>query len=90
MMTGKKEIAIVLVIKASHIMWKKSVVTLAPNPKATAIVAAALQATAAPILALCQMAVNAGTTTTMWRTPTWTWMMKMYLHLVTLIQPSSV
>eukprot|EP00957_Ditylum_brightwellii_P185165 14100839-Ditylum_brightwellii.AAC.1 len=32
-MTGKKEITIVLVTKASHTMWRKSVVALAPDLK---------------------------------------------------------
>eukprot|EP00957_Ditylum_brightwellii_P009287 702834-Ditylum_brightwellii.AAC.1 len=30
-MTGKKEIAIVLVTKASHTMWRKSAVALTPD-----------------------------------------------------------
>eukprot|EP00957_Ditylum_brightwellii_P020834 1571136-Ditylum_brightwellii.AAC.1 len=51
-MTGKKEITIVLVTKASHTMWRKSAVTLAPNLRVAAAVAAVLQATAA--LVLCQ------------------------------------
>eukprot|EP00957_Ditylum_brightwellii_P127524 9725164-Ditylum_brightwellii.AAC.1 len=59
-MTGKKEIAIVLVTKASHIMWRKSVIALAPDLRVAATVTATLQAlatfqaTAAPVLALCQ------------------------------------
>eukprot|EP00957_Ditylum_brightwellii_P111541 8507832-Ditylum_brightwellii.AAC.2 len=32
-MTGKEKINIVLTIKASHIMWRKSMVSLAPNPR---------------------------------------------------------
>eukprot|EP00957_Ditylum_brightwellii_P088001 6702405-Ditylum_brightwellii.AAC.1 len=47
MMTGKKEIAIVLVTTASHIMWRKSTVALAPNLRATAAIAVALQVPAA-------------------------------------------
>eukprot|EP00957_Ditylum_brightwellii_P118862 9065669-Ditylum_brightwellii.AAC.1 len=73
-MTGKKEIAIMLVTKASHIMWRKSVVALAPDLRVAVAVTAALQATVAPVLALCQMTAREVTTTTMWRTPTWTWM----------------
>eukprot|EP00957_Ditylum_brightwellii_P002480 190270-Ditylum_brightwellii.AAC.1 len=59
-MAGKKEITIMLVIKASHTIWRKSVVVLAPNLRVTATVAAALQATVAfqaaatPIFTLCQ------------------------------------
>eukprot|EP00957_Ditylum_brightwellii_P147546 11236503-Ditylum_brightwellii.AAC.1 len=44
MMTGKKEIAIMLVTKASHTTWRKITVALAPNLRVTAAVAAALQA----------------------------------------------
>eukprot|EP00957_Ditylum_brightwellii_P130116 9924746-Ditylum_brightwellii.AAC.1 len=59
-MTGEKEIAIVLVTKTSHIMWRKSTVALAPDLKVSAAIAATIQATAdfqaaaAPVLALCQ------------------------------------
>eukprot|EP00957_Ditylum_brightwellii_P104402 7951423-Ditylum_brightwellii.AAC.1 len=52
MITGKKEISIVLVTRASHIMWRRSTValTLALNLR----VAAAFQAAAALVLVLCQ------------------------------------
>eukprot|EP00957_Ditylum_brightwellii_P143849 10960931-Ditylum_brightwellii.AAC.1 len=77
-----------LVIKASHIRWRKSVVALTPNLRTAATVTATLQAvttlqaTAAPVLTLCQTIVSAVMITTMWRTLTWTWMKEMYLHLV--------
>eukprot|EP00957_Ditylum_brightwellii_P006582 499189-Ditylum_brightwellii.AAC.1 len=35
-MTGKKEIAIMLVTKASHTTWRKSAVALTPNLRVTA------------------------------------------------------
>eukprot|EP00957_Ditylum_brightwellii_P162661 12386561-Ditylum_brightwellii.AAC.1 len=59
-MTGKKEIVIVLVTKASHIMWRKSAVALAPDLSVAAAVAvtlqtaASFQAAAALVLVLCQ------------------------------------
>eukprot|EP00957_Ditylum_brightwellii_P097625 7434659-Ditylum_brightwellii.AAC.1 len=59
-MTGEKEIAIVLVTKVSHTMWRKSTVTLTPDLRVAAAVAAALlttaafQAVAALVLVLCQ------------------------------------
>eukprot|EP00957_Ditylum_brightwellii_P135930 10367544-Ditylum_brightwellii.AAC.1 len=55
-MIGKKEITIVLATRASHIMWKRSTVALAPNPRVAAALpaAAAFQATAALVLVLCQ------------------------------------
>eukprot|EP00957_Ditylum_brightwellii_P091330 6954223-Ditylum_brightwellii.AAC.1 len=86
-MTGKKEIAIALVSKASHIMWRKSTVALAPDVRVAT--AAAFQAAAALVLVLCQMTAREVTTSTMWRTLMWTWMKKRYPHLVSLIQPSS-
>eukprot|EP00957_Ditylum_brightwellii_P173834 13234091-Ditylum_brightwellii.AAC.1 len=73
-MTGKKEIAIVLVIKASHTMWRKSAVTLAPNLRVAATVAAAFQAAAALVLVLCQTIASKVMITTMWRIQAWTWM----------------
>ena len=45
MMTGKKEITIMLVTKASHIMWRKSTVALTPALRIIAAVVVALQAT---------------------------------------------
>eukprot|EP00957_Ditylum_brightwellii_P003470 262687-Ditylum_brightwellii.AAC.1 len=63
-MAGKKEIAIVIVTKASHTMWRKSAVALAPNLSVAAAVAVALQATATFQVAatlvpvLCQTAVS--------------------------------
>eukprot|EP00957_Ditylum_brightwellii_P039081 2954025-Ditylum_brightwellii.AAC.1 len=75
-MTGEKEIAIVLVTKASHTTWRKSAVALAPNLRVAAAVAAALQATAtfqvstALVLILCQTTANKVMTTIMWRIPT--------------------
>eukprot|EP00957_Ditylum_brightwellii_P075124 5708662-Ditylum_brightwellii.AAC.1 len=56
-MIGKKEIAIVLVTKASHTMWRRSTVALAPNPRVAAALpaAAAFQAAAALVLILCQV-----------------------------------
>eukprot|EP00957_Ditylum_brightwellii_P064029 4857200-Ditylum_brightwellii.AAC.1 len=74
MMTGKKEIAIVLVTKASHITWRKSAVALAPNLRVAVTVAAALQAASALVLVLCQITASKVMTTTMYRIPTWTWM----------------
>eukprot|EP00957_Ditylum_brightwellii_P052258 3963568-Ditylum_brightwellii.AAC.1 len=41
-MTGEKEIDIMLVTKASHTTWRKSAVALAPNLRVAAAVAAAL------------------------------------------------
>eukprot|EP00957_Ditylum_brightwellii_P006724 510744-Ditylum_brightwellii.AAC.1 len=52
-MTDKEEIAIVLTVKASHIMQRKNIVAPAPNPRVT--VAVALQAAAEP-----NMDVNKG------------------------------
>eukprot|EP00957_Ditylum_brightwellii_P202437 15330174-Ditylum_brightwellii.AAC.1 len=95
-MTGKKEITIVLVTKASHTMWRKSVVALAPNLRVAATVtvtlqaAANFQATVALILVLCQTTASKVMTITMRRTPTWTWIKERYLHLATPIQPNSV
>eukprot|EP00957_Ditylum_brightwellii_P100848 7685988-Ditylum_brightwellii.AAC.1 len=95
-MTGKKEIAILLVTKASCTMWRKSAVALSPDLKVAAAVAAALQATAAfqavaaLVLVLCQMTTSKVMTTTMQRTLPWTWMKERYPHLATMIQPSSV
>eukprot|EP00957_Ditylum_brightwellii_P004319 327775-Ditylum_brightwellii.AAC.1 len=40
-MTGKEEIVILLVIKASHTMWRKSIVALAPDPRVAVAVTAA-------------------------------------------------
>eukprot|EP00957_Ditylum_brightwellii_P171018 13018667-Ditylum_brightwellii.AAC.1 len=74
MMTGKKEIAIMLVTKASYTTWRKSAVTLAPNLRAIDADTAAFQAAATLILILCQSIATKVMTTTMWRTPTWTWM----------------
>eukprot|EP00957_Ditylum_brightwellii_P029954 2267158-Ditylum_brightwellii.AAC.1 len=45
-MTGKKEIGIVLETKASQTMWRKSAVALAPDLRVAAAVAVALQAAA--------------------------------------------
>eukprot|EP00957_Ditylum_brightwellii_P003416 258830-Ditylum_brightwellii.AAC.1 len=79
-MRGKKEIAIVLVTKASHIIWRKSAVTLAPALRVVAAAAVALQATAAfqataaLIIVLCQMTAREVMKITMWRSPIWTWM----------------
>eukprot|EP00957_Ditylum_brightwellii_P140346 10693242-Ditylum_brightwellii.AAC.1 len=57
-MIGKKEIAIVLVTRASHIMWRRITVALALalNLRVAAAlpVAAAFQAAAALVLILCQ------------------------------------
>eukprot|EP00957_Ditylum_brightwellii_P108153 8251161-Ditylum_brightwellii.AAC.1 len=39
MMTGKKEISVVLVTNASHTMWRKSAVALAPNLRVAVTVA---------------------------------------------------
>eukprot|EP00957_Ditylum_brightwellii_P028057 2118656-Ditylum_brightwellii.AAC.1 len=91
-MTGKKEIAIMLVTKASHIMWRKSAVALAPNLRVavTLQTVATFQAAAALVFVLCQMSASKVMTIAIWRTPTWPWMKKSYLHLVTPIQPSSV
>eukprot|EP00957_Ditylum_brightwellii_P130961 9989644-Ditylum_brightwellii.AAC.1 len=89
-MTGKKEIAIMLVTKASRTMWRKSAVTFAPDLRVAAAVAAALQATDTLVLILYQMTASKVMTTTMWRTPTWIWMKERYPHLVTPIQPSSI
>eukprot|EP00957_Ditylum_brightwellii_P027652 2090401-Ditylum_brightwellii.AAC.1 len=63
-MTDEKEIAIMWVTKASSTMWKKSAVALAPDLRVAAVVAAALQATAAfqaaatLVLVLCQMTAS--------------------------------
>eukprot|EP00957_Ditylum_brightwellii_P040411 3058011-Ditylum_brightwellii.AAC.1 len=96
MMTGKKKIAIMLVTKASHTMWRKSRVALAPNLRVTVTVAVALQdtatfqAVASLALVFCQITASKVMTTTMWRTPTWTCMKERYSHLVTPIQSSSI
>eukprot|EP00957_Ditylum_brightwellii_P077733 5906670-Ditylum_brightwellii.AAC.1 len=64
MMISKKEIAIILVTKTSHTMWRKSTVALAPNLRVAAAVAAALQAAdalqaaAVLVLVLCQMTAS--------------------------------
>eukprot|EP00957_Ditylum_brightwellii_P100351 7649590-Ditylum_brightwellii.AAC.1 len=81
-------------------MWRKSAVALAPNLRVAATVVVALQAIAAfqvtaalalaLVLVLCQMAAREVMTITMWRTPAWNWNKERYLHLVTLIQPSSI
>eukprot|EP00957_Ditylum_brightwellii_P066745 5065335-Ditylum_brightwellii.AAC.1 len=95
-MTGKKEIAIVLVTKASCTMWRKSTVALAPDLRVAAAVtatfqaAAAFQAIAALVLLYCQMTARKVMITTMWGTPSWTWMKERNPHLVTPIQPSNV
>eukprot|EP00957_Ditylum_brightwellii_P195259 14875280-Ditylum_brightwellii.AAC.1 len=65
-MTGKKEIVIVLVTKASHNMWRKITVALAPDLRVAAAVAATLQAAATfqatvilvLVLVLCQMTAS--------------------------------
>eukprot|EP00957_Ditylum_brightwellii_P061775 4687803-Ditylum_brightwellii.AAC.1 len=90
MMTGKREITIVLVTKASHTTWRKSAVALAPNLRVAVAVAAAFKVAAALVLVLCQTTASEVMTTTMWRTPTWTWMKERYPYQVTPIQPSSV
>eukprot|EP00957_Ditylum_brightwellii_P010890 825194-Ditylum_brightwellii.AAC.1 len=79
MMTGKKEIAIVLITKASHTMWRKSTGALAPDLRVTAKVVVTPQATVAfqcscscSCFALCQTTASEVMTITMWRTPTWT------------------
>eukprot|EP00957_Ditylum_brightwellii_P122925 9372673-Ditylum_brightwellii.AAC.1 len=58
-MIGEKEIAIVLVTRASHIVWRRSTVALAlaldPRVAAVLPVAAAFQAAAALVLILCQV-----------------------------------
>eukprot|EP00957_Ditylum_brightwellii_P058521 4437484-Ditylum_brightwellii.AAC.1 len=78
MMTGKKEISIMLITKASHTMWRKSTVALAPNLRVAVTVAfqaaATFQAAAALVLvfALCQITASKVMTITMLRTPTWT------------------
>eukprot|EP00957_Ditylum_brightwellii_P162070 12339024-Ditylum_brightwellii.AAC.1 len=73
-MIGKKEIAIMLVTKASHIMWMRSTVVLAPKPRGVAALpaTAAFQASAVLVLALCQGTSRGVTITTIQRTPTWT------------------
>eukprot|EP00957_Ditylum_brightwellii_P183341 13965455-Ditylum_brightwellii.AAC.1 len=75
-MIGKKEIAIVLVTRASHFMWRRSTVALALalNLRVAAALpaAAAFQAAAALVLALCQVTARGAMATTIWRTPTWT------------------
>eukprot|EP00957_Ditylum_brightwellii_P156066 11878684-Ditylum_brightwellii.AAC.2 len=73
-MIGKKEIDIVLVTMASHIMWRRSTVTLALNPRvaATFQAAAAFQAAATLVLILSQVTARGVTITAMWRIPTWT------------------
>eukprot|EP00957_Ditylum_brightwellii_P006644 504370-Ditylum_brightwellii.AAC.1 len=57
-MIGKKEIAIVMVTKASCTMWRENAVALTPNLRITAAVAATLQATATLVLILCQMTAS--------------------------------
>eukprot|EP00957_Ditylum_brightwellii_P187702 14292845-Ditylum_brightwellii.AAC.1 len=93
-MIGKKEIAIVLVARASCIMWRRSTVTLAltPDPRVAAALpaVAAFQATAALSLILCQVTARGTTIATMWRTPTWTKMKQRTSHLVILIQPNII
>eukprot|EP00957_Ditylum_brightwellii_P144423 11001738-Ditylum_brightwellii.AAC.1 len=75
-MIGKKEIAIMLVTRASYIMWRRSTVALAltldPRVAATLPAAAAFQAAAILVLVLCQVTARGAMITTMWRTPTWT------------------
>eukprot|EP00957_Ditylum_brightwellii_P164119 12495833-Ditylum_brightwellii.AAC.1 len=77
-MIGEKEIAIGLITKASHTMWRKSTVTLAPDLRVAVTVAVALQAaaafqgTAALNLILCQTTTSKVMAITMWRTPAWT------------------
>eukprot|EP00957_Ditylum_brightwellii_P195342 14883595-Ditylum_brightwellii.AAC.1 len=44
LMTGKKEITIVLVTKASHTMWRKIAVIITPDLRVTATAAVAFQA----------------------------------------------
>eukprot|EP00957_Ditylum_brightwellii_P091053 6932476-Ditylum_brightwellii.AAC.1 len=73
-------------------MWRKSIVTLAPDPGvALAVVlqtAATFQAAAALVLVLVlfQMTVSTVMMIITWRNPTWTSMKEMYLHPMTLIQ----
>eukprot|EP00957_Ditylum_brightwellii_P009288 702835-Ditylum_brightwellii.AAC.1 len=69
-MTGKKEITIVLVTKVSHTTWRKSTVVLAPNLRVAAAVAAALQVAAVLVLVLCQMTASEVMTTAMQRIAT--------------------
>eukprot|EP00957_Ditylum_brightwellii_P065230 4947181-Ditylum_brightwellii.AAC.1 len=73
-MIDKKEITIVLVTRASHTMWRRSTVALAPNPRVAATLPAtvAFQAAAALVLVLCQVTTRGVMITTMWRIPTWT------------------
>eukprot|EP00957_Ditylum_brightwellii_P149167 11359785-Ditylum_brightwellii.AAC.1 len=56
-------------------MWRKSIVALAPNPRAAVAVALqavdAFQTAAALVLALTQMKESEVMTITMWRNPTW-------------------
>eukprot|EP00957_Ditylum_brightwellii_P049199 3732928-Ditylum_brightwellii.AAC.1 len=67
-MIGEKEIAIVLVTRASHIMGRRSTVALAlalDLRVATAFpAAAAFQAAATLVLALCQVTARGAMTTT--------------------------
>eukprot|EP00957_Ditylum_brightwellii_P159361 12130286-Ditylum_brightwellii.AAC.1 len=71
-----------LVTKASHTMWKKNTVTLAPDLRVVVAVAVPLQAAATfqaiaalvLVLVLCQLTASKVMTITMWRTPTWAWM----------------
>eukprot|EP00957_Ditylum_brightwellii_P123024 9380030-Ditylum_brightwellii.AAC.1 len=65
-MIGKKEIAIVLVTRASHIKWRRSTVPLAPNPRIAAALpaAATFQATATLVLVLCQVTARGAMITT--------------------------
>eukprot|EP00957_Ditylum_brightwellii_P108627 8285297-Ditylum_brightwellii.AAC.1 len=53
-MIGKKEIATVLVTRASYIMWRRSTVALNLRVAAALPAAAAFQAAATLVLALCQ------------------------------------
>eukprot|EP00957_Ditylum_brightwellii_P182821 13925619-Ditylum_brightwellii.AAC.1 len=75
-MIGKKEITIVLVTRASHIIWRRSTVALALalNPRVAAALpaAATFQAAATLAIVLCQVTTRGATITTMLRTPTWT------------------
>eukprot|EP00957_Ditylum_brightwellii_P082324 6259992-Ditylum_brightwellii.AAC.1 len=86
----EEEITIILAIKASHIMWRTSIVALAPR----VAVAVALQATvtfqSALVLDLAQMKANKLMIITMWITPTWIQMMERHLSPVTQIKPNYI
>eukprot|EP00957_Ditylum_brightwellii_P144415 11001292-Ditylum_brightwellii.AAC.1 len=71
-MTGKKEIASVLVTNVSHNTWRENTIALAPNLGVAAAVAVAFQAAATLVLVLCQMTAIEVMITTMWRIQTWT------------------